>query len=561
MALSLKPQHLKRYGDIARLLWRYGRSDAFRHLSTLGDLLQEEDEARPNRGAGPEDLASDLEAMGPTFVKLGQILSSRPDLMPESYLKALARLQDHVKPFSFAEVEEIVQSELGVRLSKGFQSFESEPLAAASLGQVHRAQLRDGTEVVVKIQRPGIRRQIAEDLEVLEEIVALLSKHTQFAQRYQFAKILEEFRRTLLHELDYHREAANLRTISSNLREFPHVRIPRPIPDYSSRAVLTMEFVAGRKITSLTPLARIEIDGSALADELFQAYLKQVLVDGVFHADPHPGNVYITEEKEIALLDLGMVGHVTPGRQEQLIRLLLALSEGRAEEAATLAIQLSETTVEFDESDFRRQIGMLIAEQKDNILAEIEVGTTLLEITRTAGENGLFVPTELTLLGKALLQLDQIGRILDPGYNPNAAIRRHVTSILNQQFTKGFTPGRFFSTLLEVKEFVTALPPRLNKILDRTADAQFQITVRPSEMFMKTVQKVANRITAGLVLAALIIGAAMLMQVPTKFELFGYPGLAMLCFLAAAAGGVALLFNIFFIDHKDRKNRNSPRPK
>lgn len=559
MAISLKPQHLKRYADIARLLWKYGRSDAFQQLGALGDLEAGSAGNNDRKAGRPEDLANDLELMGPTFVKLGQVLSSRPDLMPEAYIEALTRLQDDVKPFSFAEVEEIVQSELGVRISKGFSHFEAEPLAAASLGQVHRATLRDGRDVVVKVQRPGIRRQIAEDFQAIEEIVELLMKHSHFAQRYQFDKVLEEFQRTLLHELDYQREAANLRTLAENLKEFRHLRVPQPIANYSTRAVLTMEYISGQKITKLTPLARIELEGSMLADELFKAYLKQVLVDGIFHADPHPGNIYVTEDKEVALLDLGMVGHVTAGRQEQLIRLLMAISEGRADEAATIAMQLSETTVNFEESDFRRRVSVLIAEQQDNVLAEIEVGKAILNVTKTAGDSGLFVPSELALLGKTLLQLDQIGRTLDPGFNPNAAVRRHVAEILNQRFTKNFTAGNVLASMLELKQFVGALPPRINKILDRAADAQFQVTIRPSDMFLKGIQKVANRITAGLILAALIVGAALLMQVETSFRVFGYPGFAMICFIVAAAGAVHLLCNIFFSDHKDRKTRQAPR--
>jgi predicted unusual protein kinase regulating ubiquinone biosynthesis (AarF/ABC1/UbiB family) len=333
MAISLKPRHLKRYADMARLFWKHGRADVFQ-MNAFADVNGDAATSRNGKRSRPEELADDLEAMGPTFIKLGQVLSSRPDLMPEPYLKALSRLQDDVKPFSFAQVEQIVQTELGVRLSKAFSFFDPEPLAAASLGQVHRATLRDGRDVVVKVQRPGIREQIAEDFEAIEQIVDFLKRHTQLARRYQFDKVLEEFQRTLLHELDYQREASNLRTIAENLKDFPRIRIPQPVADYTTRAVLTMEHIDGQKITSLTPLARTELDGAGLADELFKAYLKQVLVDGVFHADPHPGNVYVTADKEVALLDLGMVGHVAPVMQEKLIRLLLALSDGRSEEAA-----------------------------------------------------------------------------------------------------------------------------------------------------------------------------------------------------------------------------------
>ena len=553
MTLSLRPSHLRRYAQIGKLLWKYSRSDIFNNSA----FVDPNDELPTTHGNGPrpEDLADDLEAMGPTFVKLGQILSSRPDLLPAPYIKALSRLQEKVKPFSFAEVERIVQSELGVRLSKGFSHFDSEPLAAASLGQVHRAVLRDGREVVVKVQRPGIREVIAEDFEVIEEIVEFLKKHTKLVRRYQFDKILEEFQRTLLHELDYQREAANLRMIAGNLKEFPRIRVPLPVTDYTTRSVLTMEYVSGRTITKLTPLARTELDGCGLADELFKAYLQQVLVDGLFHADPHPGNVYLTEDSEIALLDLGMVGHVAAGMQEKLIRLLLAVAEGRSEEAGTIAIQISETTDSFDEVEFRRHIATLIAEQKDSALAEIEVGSAILQVSRSAAEAGLFVPSELSLLGKTLLQLDQVGRTLDPTFDPNAAVRKHASDILSQRLRKTFTSGSLFSTVLELKDFVGGLPPKVNKILDAIGDAELELYLRPRDkhQLLAGLNHSANRITAGLVLASLIIGAALLMRVPTEFQLFGYPGLAIICFLLAVAGGLVLLVAIVVQDRQHKR--------
>ncbi|HWN96576.1 MAG TPA: AarF/UbiB family protein [Methylomirabilota bacterium] len=553
MTLSLKPSHLRRYAEIGRLLWKYSRSDIFKTSAFAnpdGAIA-----ATDNERARPEALADDLEAMGPTFVKLGQVLSSRPDVLPAPYIKALSRLQDKVKPFSFAEVERIVQSELGVRISKAFSFFDSEPLAAASLGQVHRATLRDGRDVVVKVQRPGIREQIAQDFEVVEELVEFLKSHTRLARRYQLDKVLEEFQRTLLQELDYQREAANLRQIAENLREFPRVRVPLPITDYTTRSVLTMEYVTGRKITQLTPLARTELDGCGLAEELFKAYLKQVLVDGVFHADPHPGNVYLTEDQEIALLDLGMVGHVAPAMQEKLIRLLLAVAEGRSDEAGTIAIEISQTGDTFSEVDFRRRLSVLIGEQKNSALAEIEVGSVILQVSRSAAETGLFVPSELSLLGKTLLQLDQVGRTLDPTFNPNASVRRHVAEILNQQLKKSFTSGKFFSSVLELKDFVGGLPPKVNKILDALGDPKLEVFIRPRDkhQLLAGLNHSANRITAGLLLAALIVGAALLMRVPTEFQLFGYPGIAIICFLAAAAGGLILLVSIVFQDRKHKR--------
>jgi len=556
MKISLKPHHLKRYKDIALLFAKYSSPDFAREFELGDEFMAGAPEGANGASAlPPEELANDLERMGPTFVKLGQLLSSRADLLPDRYLKALARLQDKVKPFSYADVEEIVQTELGVRLSKAFSRFDAEHLAAASLGQVHRAALRDGRRVVVKIQRPNIRKQISDDFQVLEEIAEFMDEHTKIGRRYQFVRVLNEFKITLLHELDYQREATNLNTIANNLKQFSLIHVPRPVADYTTRSVLTMQFVEGTKITELSPLARLDIDGEGLAEELFKAYLKQVLVDGIFHADPHPGNIFLTDDGRVALLDLGMVGHIAPAMQEELIKLLLAISDGQSDEACDLVLRVSDTREEFNESDFRRRTAQLIADQKDAPLGERDVGKALLEVGKIAADTGLYAPSELTMLGKTLLQLDQVGKTLSPTFNPNASVRRNVSEILSQRMWKQASPSKMLGTMLELKDFVGGLPSRLSKVLDTLATPEMELKIRNSDtqQLMDGFQKVANRITTGLILAALIVGASLLMQVNTTFRILGYPGFAMLCFLFAGAGGAWLVLSILLKDHKDKK--------
>src|SRR6185369_10287195 len=325
MSSSLKLSHVKRYKDIAVLLMKYGRSDVVREAGW-------DDAIEPAKGttalaANPkaEELAADLEKMGPTFIKLGQLLSTRPDLLPLPYIEALARLQDKVEPFSYEEVEHIVTEELGVRISKAFGEFSTEPLAAASLGQVHRATLRDGRLVVVKVQRPDIRERVAEDLAALLTIAEFLDAHTEAGARYRFAAMTEEFRASLQRELNYREEAQNLLRLRKNLADFERIVVPAPVDDYTTSRVLTMEYVTGTKVTALSPVVLLEHDGRELAEQLFRAYLRQVLVDGFFHADPHPGNVFLTADGRLALLDLGMVARVAPRTQDYLLQLLLAV--------------------------------------------------------------------------------------------------------------------------------------------------------------------------------------------------------------------------------------------
>src|SRR4030095_5429869 len=261
---------------------------------------------------------------------------------PQPYLDALSRLQDQIEPFPYEEVESIVSGELGIRMSKAFADFDPVPIAAASLAQVHRAWMRDGRAVVVKVQRPNIREQIVEDLEALTEAAQFIDAHTELGKRYEFGNLLIELRKSLLHELDFTLEANNMISIGESLGEFENIIVPEPITDYCTSRVLTMERIDGKKISSLNPLRLLEIDGPSLADELFQAYLKQILVDGLFHADPHPGNVFLTDDDQIALLDLGMIGRVTRSFQDNLLRLLLAVSEGRGDDATETAIKMGE---------------------------------------------------------------------------------------------------------------------------------------------------------------------------------------------------------------------------
>src|SRR5258706_2558665 len=251
--MKLTSEHLQRYKQIARLLWKYGRSDLVAQMGIDQALEAEEREPVPESQRGlPAQLADDLEAMGPTYVKLGQVLSTRPDLLPDAYVRALTRLQDKVMPFSYEEVEEIVARDVGVRISKVFGWFEPKPMAAASLGQVHLAALRDGREVVVKVQRPNIVKVIADDFEVLQQIAEFFDSHTEIGKRRRFANTLEEFRLTINNELNYEREAQNLVTIGLNLADFPSIHIPQPIPDYCTRRVLTMDYVQGTKIPKLS---------------------------------------------------------------------------------------------------------------------------------------------------------------------------------------------------------------------------------------------------------------------------------------------------------------------
>ena len=533
------PAKLSRYAAVASLFMK--------HRSAADDT----------RGADAVQLANDLETLGPTFIKLGQVLSGRTELLPPAYIDALGRLQDDVAPFSFADVERIVETELRVKLSKAFGMFEAEPIAAASLGQVHCAALRDGRMVAVKVQRPDAAKQVMDDLAAMAEVAAFLDKRTDAGARYGFNDLIAEFRRSLLEELDYLHEAANLRTLGEHLADFKDIIVPQPIDSYTTSRVLTMDYVLGTKVTALSPLTRMDVDAERLGRELVRAYLHQIVVDGFFHADPHPGNVFVTDDKKIALVDLGMVGRLSDRTQDRLLALLLAAAEGRGDEAADTLIELGERREGFNEVALRRDVVDVVTKAQNASLADLEIGRLLLDVNQRATTHGLRAPSDLTLLGKTLLNLDAVARALSPNLDVNSTIRDQAVTLMRQRMLRSVSPGRVLSTMLDAKQFAENLPARVNRVLDALAgnELKLKMEVIDEGAIIDGLQKVANRVALGLIMAALIVAAALLMQVPTTFRLLGYPGLAMILFIIAAAAGTLLALQIIRHDRTSRPKR------
>ena len=533
------PGHVKRYAEIARVL--------LRNRATLrmarADGLTADDEETQRQG---EQLAADLESMGPTFVKLGQVLSTRADLLPRSHLEALARLQDEVAPFPAAEARRIFEAEIGLSVHDAFATFEDEPLASASLGQVHRARLHDGRQVVVKIQRPGIDVQVAEDLAALGEIAELLDGHTDAGRRFGFQDLLDEFRRSITDELDYRHEASNLLRLGAILPDDGRLFVPTPITELVGHRALTMAEVAGRKVTELAPSDLLPQERSGLADELLRTYLEQIFVHGFFHADPHPGNIIVTDDGRLALIDLGMVGHIRRDVRVQLVKLLLAVEDGRGQDAGEVLVRLGRPLDDFDEQALLREIADLVARRQGLQLVDLRVGELVTELSRLCGDSGLRPPPELALLSRALMNLDGVTRTLDPRFDPTAAIRQHSADIFSSQMQT--TRGGVMSALVEAREFAEQLPSRVNRVMEALAHGELSIKVHAFDEadMLRNLTKIANRLAMGLVIAALLLGAAIMTKT--------YPRIALGCFALAAVCGIALMVSIVLSD-RDIKAR------
>lgn len=546
--MLLKPSRVATYKDILWLVIKYGNADIVDQTGIRSQLDDANDmDCEPGQ---PEELTEDLERLGPTFVKLGQMLSTRGDLLPPDYLKALSRLQDNVEQVPFDEIECVIVEELGAEIGDVFASFEREPLASASLGQVHRARLRNGREVAVKVQRPDIIDDIDRDITAMRDIALTFENTTDVGTRYRFSRIIDTLEANIVRELDYQYEARHSASFTENLSDFDQIVVPQVIEEISTQRMLVMDYIEGRKITELGRLELLELDREGLVHEIFRAYLNQVLVDGFFHADPHPGNLVLTTDGKVALLDFGMVARVSPQACDNLMKLLLTICEGRGEDAAKAAMELGVADDRFDAEAFTEQISRLVTLNQDVPVKQLKAGMIVMEIQRIAAEVGMLPTDELTMLGKTLLNLDRVVETLHPEFDPNAAMRQACSELVHKRSGNNISLGRLYHTFLETTDLMQSLPERLNKITDLAAENKLRVHVDAidEKYLMKGMQKIANRITMGVILGALIVGASLMMRLETSLTVFGYPAIAMTFFLTAGISGLVLVFRMMWSD-------------
>ena len=558
--MNIQPTGMARSAQILRFLLKYRSAGVFTGLDLDAATMPDGD--APIEGK-PEEFVTDLEALGPTFIKIGQALSTRPDMVPPSYIAALERMQDNVAPIAYDEVRAVVEDELGVRISKAFAEFEETPIGAASLAQVHRATLRDGRRVAVKVQRPGITEVIVADLDALASLAGKADRVTDLGRRVHFADWVHEFRKTLMAELDYRTEAENLDRFNEHFAGYPELFVPDPIWDLTRTRVLTMELVDGTKATQLSGLRRTEQKLGDLASTLMRGYLDQVFVHGEIHADPHPGNLLVTNDGRLALLDLGMVAHVPPKQRERLLKLLFAAVDGRGEEVANESIALGTRLEDFDQERFLREIGQMVARYAaQSGSRSTSEGRLMLEVVRMATACGLRTPPEMSLLGKTLLNLEQVAKALDPELDVKTVVEDHLEHVMRKRMRKAFSPANLASELMEVQSLMREAPRKVGDILSLLAENRLQVRMTGLEEshLMENLQKIANRISTGVIVAALILASAMLMRVETGARLFGYPALAIVLFVIASGLGLAIVVSALLSDRRAKpREEHGPR--
>jgi predicted unusual protein kinase regulating ubiquinone biosynthesis (AarF/ABC1/UbiB family) len=590
--MLLAPRNLTRLSATVGLFSRYGLAD-FARQQGLHGLANESHEAGIGLDASPERAKAfrrRLVELGPAYIKLGQALSTRPDLLPAPYIAELERLQDDVSPVPFDEIREVVERELRGRLSKLFASFDERPLGSASLGQAHAAVLRDGRSVVVKVQRAGLREQLDGDIAFFRELADFLEDHTSAGARVDLVGIIQQLERALADELDYLVEARNAATFRRSLAEFPRILVPQVIEAYTTSRVLTAERVRGLKVSDISPLVRLEHEFAPVAAELTRAYLKQITLDGHFHADPHPGNVFVLlpesdnpatpseirasdrrrAEREpvtplsrierqaeddaalaprdidvkLALIDFGMTARLSAQLREQVVRLLMNMTENRGEDAAQTLIEVGDELPSFDRPRFVNQIASLISRHFDSTIGTIDTGSLLYELINISFREGLRLPSELTLLAKAMVNLDAVTRAIDPTFSPVDTIRDFGKKLAAERARRDLSPRRLAELAIQGEELALALPHRIDLITSRLAANEFQTAVDVPQLtsLIEALQKVANRVFSGLVLAGVLVASAMVL--PNR-RILGTSG-----FLLAAIIGVWMVLAILWSDRK-----------
>src|SRR5213080_4335029 len=471
-------RHPERYMEIFRVLRKYKLHHVaaefgmtHQHEEETDLLLLDGHEEEEDHAA---DLTAALEELGPCFIKMGQLLSTRPDLLPPHYIKALSRLQNTVKPVPSEKIVAIIESDLGAPISELFQSFDCQPLATASMAQVHHAVLPDGTEVAVKVQRPGVRQRIEIDLEVLREVARFAVRHTAVGARYGLVQMVRELETSLHQELDFRLEAENTRLIGRQVAGFAKLCTPTVYPELTSQRVLTLSFIKGRHLAEVSRAELGEHDPKAIASDLLSAYMKQIAIDGVFHCDPHPGNIMLTDDGRLALMDFGMVGRFDAGQKDKMILLLLAFSERLGERVADTYLEMIEIPGDVDRRSFTQDVSALVSRYHDMSGGRMAIGTALLDLTRLAQSHNTPVPTAMTLLGKAMLNLDGTIRVLSPTLDPVQLIRDYMINVMEKRVLGQLSPGRVFAWVLDMKHLVEHTPRNTDMILTKLANDQLK---------------------------------------------------------------------------------------
>lgn len=545
-------RHVNRYRQILAILFKHGFGDLIERLRIdqyIEAGLQLISRKRPNRTeklSRAERLRKVLEELGPTYIKLGQILSTRPDLIPADFIRELSELQDNVPPFPFSATSKIIEGELGASLEDFFDFFDEKPIASASIGQAYRARLKDGAEVVVKVQRPDIKKVIEADLEIMLHLATLMERNIEEVALHRPVKIVEEFARTLEKEIDYTIEASNMERVAHQFSDDPTIYIPKVFREITTARVLTMEFVDGIKVSEIDRLERAGLDRKIITVRGAEFVLKQVFDYGFFHADPHPGNIFVLPDNVICLLDFGMVGYIDQQTREDFVDLIDSVVHQNSPKATQVLLKLTCWDNEPDIRLLEKDVADFMGRHLYKPLKDMEIGKLFQQMLELVGRHRLRIPSDLFLMMKVLGTIEGVALMLDPDFDMIAQTAPFIARVKLARFYPQRIAGDIVKLGSEMLQFIQQFPRDMLEITRLLT--QQKLSVKLEHQGLKTMlathDQISNRISFSIIIAALLIGSALIVisKIPPLF--YGISLIGIIGFLAAAVMGIWLLVAI-----------------
>ncbi|NLU11075.1 MAG: 2-polyprenylphenol 6-hydroxylase [Tepidanaerobacter acetatoxydans] len=545
--LSSTYHHAKRYRQIMNVLIKYG----FGYIVEKAGIILPRGITRENvdptgKMTTAQKVVMMLQELGPTFVKLGQVLSTRPDLIPEDYIEELKKLQDNVAPFSFKEAKNQIEEDLGDNTDHIFLSIEEKPLAAASIGQVHRAVLKNGQEVVVKVRRPGIDKIITADLEIMLNLARLAEKHIPEVRIYDPVGKIEEFADAMHKELDFTREGFNIDKFRQNFEGDETIYVPKVFWEATAQKVLTIEYIKGYKVTELDEITNNNLDRKQIAVNGAKAMMKQIFIHGFFHADPHPGNIIIRPDGKIVFIDFGIVGRIDKYTKNKLADLIIGIINKDTKKIIGVLLELSQVEQELNISEIELDVEDLLDRYYGKDLKNIDMSKLLSEVFTIVAKYKIILPSNFTLLLKSLITIEGVGLEIDPDFNIFETAKPFVNKMLRERYNPQHLLKTAVSTLQEFNKSVVLIPKLLNGLYQRTKIDSMKIDfdTRGTSKVISELNKMVNRLVFSLIVASLIIGSSLIIQADVEPFLLHYPLLGVAGFVTAGLLGVWLIASI-----------------
>ncbi len=551
-SLSRTYRHINRYREIIRVLVKHGfgdlitRTNLERYIDRGRKLLPGRGDARIASLSRWERIRMVLEELGPTFIKFGQIMSNRPDLVPQELIAELAKLQSDVPPFSEEEARNLIEEELGKPVSEIFAEYSPTPIASASIAQVHRASLLNGEKVAIKVQRPGIEQIIKTDLEIMFDLATLMEKHIQEMDILHPVSIVKEFERSIKREIDFTIEAAAIERFGRNFQNKSTIYVPKVYRDYSTNKILTMEFIDGVKASSKEALLNAGLDPKLLASCGADLVLTQVFEHGFFHADPHPGNMVALPGNVVCFLDFGMMGGISFGHREALSNILVGIVNQDAAGITKTVLKLARNQYIDDVEQLEYEIYELLEQYSYQSLKSVNMGVMLNQMVSLVVKHRLKIPPNFYLLAKALITIEGVGRVLDPDFDMVTHTEPFAKKLLKERLNPLKLTKDFYLSAIDLSILLRDLPAEAREILTQIKEGRTRIEFEHKGLdpMLKTHEQISNRISFSIVLSSLIVGSALIMRADIPPKVYGIPIIGALGFLAAGVMGFWLLVSI-----------------